>query len=158
MSRTWTTKDAIAAGALAWIAIDALSAPGEDASFASLKGKLRAALSADPIDSLLATVLGGSYLFYLAEHGENPKVASYWDALTFVTTCLSVGYDDVFARTDEGKMIAAAVMTFGPALAASALDPPAAAAAHAERESLALQRSILARLDAILAAMPERPA
>jgi hypothetical protein len=95
-------------------------------AYASLKDTLRAAATRDPIDALATVVLGGAYLFYLAEKGKNPKVKTYADALLFISTCLSVGYADVFARTETGKAIASAVMTFGPALSARALEPPAA--------------------------------
>lgn len=133
---------------------------GGELSWSLAKRSLRETLMRDPLDSLAAIVLGGSYLFYLAEKGRNPKVESFWDALAFVTTCLSVGYDDVFARTDSGKAIASFVMTFGPALSGAALDPPAAETAAAEAEALAVQKAILARLDAIHAALltpAERP-
>jgi voltage-gated potassium channel len=89
------------------------------------KSALRTAATRDPLDSLASVVLGGSYLFYLAERGKNPKVKSYYDALLFISTCLSVGYADVFAKTNAGKAIASFVMTLGPSLSARALDPPA---------------------------------
>ena len=65
--------------------------PGGDLSYGTLKRGFREALRRDPLDSLAAVVLGGSYLFYLAEKGQNPKVESFWDALDFITTSLSVG-------------------------------------------------------------------
>jgi hypothetical protein len=161
--------DTVALGALAQIALGALGQGGADASYASLKRGLREAVARDPMDAVLGTVLGGSYLFYVAEKGKNPKVESFWDALAFISTCLSVGYDDVFARTDAGKAIASFVMTFGPAISGAILEPPAAerasedeARAAAERardeRSADLQRQILARLDAILAELSKRPA
>ncbi len=114
-------------------------------------------LRRDPLESLAAVVLGGSYLFYLAEKGRNPKVQSFWDALNFIATSLSVGYDDVYAQTDAGKALASFVMTFGPALSAAALDPPAsevpAPTATVSPESLEVQRAILERLTAIQAAL-----
>src|SRR5207253_5304007 len=94
-------------------------------TYASLKDTLRAAATKDPVDTLAALVLGGAYLFYLAEKGKNPKVKTYADALVFISTCLSVGYADIFARTETGKAIASVVMAFGPALSARALDAPA---------------------------------
>jgi len=118
--------DAAALSALARIARGLLGQPGGDVGLGTMKRGLREALLRDPLDSLAATILGGTYLFYLAEKGKNPKVESYWDALVFITTCLSVGYDDVFARTDAGKAVASFVMTFGPTLATRALEPPAA--------------------------------
>jgi hypothetical protein len=145
--------DAAALGALAQIARGLLGQQGGDLGWGTMKRGVREALLRDPLDSLAGTILGGSYLFYLAEKGKNPKVESFWDALTFITTCLSVGYDDVFARTDAGKAIASFVMTFGPALSSRALDAPAAEEAAAAAEGLAVQRAILARLDAIHAAL-----
>ncbi len=93
-------------------------------AYEASKSALRALAVRDPLDSLASVVLGGSYLFYLAERGKNPKVRSYYDALLFISTCLSVGYADVFAKTNAGKAIASFVMTFGPSLSARALDPP----------------------------------
>lgn len=89
--------------------------------------QLRELAARDPVGSLATVVLGGAYLFWLAEREANPKCRTYLDAVLFVSTCLSVGYADVFARTQGGKAIASFVMTFGPALSARALDPPAPA-------------------------------
>jgi hypothetical protein len=144
-------------GALARVAHGLIAAQGGDLSVGTIKRGFRDAVARDPLDSLLIMVLGGSYLFYLAEKDENPKVTSFWDALVFITTCLSVGYADVFARTPAGKAIASVVMTFGPIVSGNALEPPAAErdaeAAKAEQqaaENLEVQRAILARLDAIV--------
>jgi hypothetical protein len=141
--------DAAALTALGRIAAGLLSQPGGDLGWGTMKQGLRDGMMRDPLDSLAAIVLGGSYLFYVAEKGKNPKCASFWDALTFITTCLSVGYDDLFARTDAGKAIASFVMTFGPAVSGAVFEPPAAEKARAEGEALAVQKAILARLDAI---------
>ena len=147
--------------ALAQVALGALGKDGGDASYGSIKRGLREAVARDPMDAVLASVLGSAYLFYVAEKGKNPKVTSFWDALVFITTCLSVGYDDVFARTDAGKAVASVVMTFGPAMSGAILDPPAAERPDPERsssaESVEVQRQILARLDAILAALGPKP-
>jgi hypothetical protein len=150
--------DTAALSALGQIARGLLtSEAGGDLSYGTLKRGFREVLRRDPLDSIAAVVLGGSYLFYLAEKGRNPKVESYWDALAFITTSLSVGYDDVFARTDAGKALAAFVMTFGPALSAAALDPPASEApaptVTVSPESLEVQKAILERLTAIQAAL-----
>lgn len=150
--------DAAALSALARIAQGLFSARGGDLSYGTLKQGFREVTQRDPIDTLLVTVLGGAYLFWLAERDQNPKCRTFWDAAVFVSTSLSVGYDDVFARTESGKAIATFLMTFGPAIAAAALAPPAAeaaaeakAAAADAAESIALQKAILTRLDAILA-------
>lgn len=149
--------DAAALSALGQIAQGLLSASGGDLSYGTLKRGFREAMLRDPIDSLAVVTLGGSYLFYLAEKGRNPKVSTFFDALVFITTCLSVGYDDVFARTESGKAIASFVMTFGPALAGAALDPPAGdkpePTVTADPASLEVQKAILARLEAIQVAL-----
>src|SRR5215831_13352557 len=139
--------DAAALSALAQIARGLLAQQGGDLSWSTAKRGLREALLRDPLDSLAAMVLGGSYLFYLAEKGQNPKVESFWDALTFITTCLSVVSVSLKTRTSSGKAIASFVMTFGPALSGAALEPPAAEREAAEAEALAVQKAILARLD-----------
>jgi hypothetical protein len=108
-------------------------------SWAEVKRELRAGMNKDPLDALAVTVLGGSFLFYMAEKDENPKVTSYVDALLFISTCLSVGYADVFAKTQAGKAIATAVMTIGPAMAAKALDPPAPAEPAAAATGVSMQ-------------------
>jgi voltage-gated potassium channel len=136
---------------------------GGTTSYGSLKKELRAAIASDPFDATIVTVLGGSFLFYVAEKGHNPKVTSYWDALVFISTCLSVGYADIFARTPAGKAIASAVMTFGPAMSGALLDAPAASAGPEAGESgenskripsppelLQMQTAIVDKLDAIL--------
>lgn len=78
-----------------------------------------------PMTNTAMTVAASAVLFYLAERGKNPKVADIWDALIYTSTCLSVGYGDIFARTPAGKMIGTALMTLGPAMAARTLDGPA---------------------------------
>jgi voltage-gated potassium channel len=141
--------------ALALVASLAGVSGGGAASYGSLKNGLRAAIANDPFDATVVTVLGGSFLFYVAERGHNPKVTSYWDALVFISTCLSVGYADIFARTPAGKAIASAVMTFGPAMSGALLDPPATGESRegekgASSELLEVQRAIVDKLDAIL--------
>jgi hypothetical protein len=151
-------------GAMAQIARGLFSAGGGDLSYGTLKQGFRELVQRDPLDSLLATVLGGSYLFYLAEKGKNPRCETLWDAIVFIATSVSVGNSGGFAQTESGKAIAAFVMTFGPAMAAAALNPPAGApkepvvtTSPEAAEALALQRSILERLDAILEAMKKAP-
>jgi hypothetical protein len=120
-------------------------------SYESWKKELKTAITRDPFDALVVTVVGGAFLFYLAEKGKNPKVNTYVDALLFLSTCLSVGYADVFACTQAGKAIASAVMTFGPAMSGALFDAPAGEAkAEATPEMLAVQRTIVDKLDAIL--------
>ncbi len=88
------------------------------------KGGVREGFAKDPMGSVLATVLGGAWMFYKAERGHNPKVKSYYDALVYVSTNLSVGYSDIYAKTPRGKAIGSALMTYGPAMAAKIFDAP----------------------------------
>lgn len=112
------------------------------------KARLREGYEADPMGTTVQTVLVASYLFYRAEHGHNPKVTSFYDALVYVSTNLSVGYCDIFATTPAGKAIGSALMTVGPAMAARALDAPAGSGADT--------RAVVERLDRILAALEAR--
>ncbi|XXY51760.1 ion channel [Sorangium sp. So ce269] len=134
-------------GAIALLAVGLAAGGAGELSYEQLKQRFRGAMTRDPVDSLAAMVLGCSYLFYLAEHEENPRCARFVDAVLFISTCLSVGYADVFARTDAGKAIASFVMTFGPTLAASALSGPA------PQETQDQNRAVLERLDGILEAL-----
>ena len=115
-------------------------------SYTSAKTRLRDAVRKDPIDANLSFLVGASALFYLAEKGNNPKVNTYFDALVYTTTCLSVGYADVFARTETGKLVGSIIMTVGPALSGMLLDPPAGE----PDPDAQIQAAILEKLEAIL--------
>lgn len=145
-------ESAMAATAL--LALSSSRANGVDLSLASVAETLRHAVDEDPMQAALATVLGSSVLFYYAERGANPQVERFEDALVFCTTCLNVGYAQVFARTPAGKAIAAFLMTYGPALASRILDPPRPHLARdvptESEQLLAAQRTIADKLDAIL--------
>jgi hypothetical protein len=130
------------------IAVGLLAGDGKD--YASLKQELRRWAKHDPIDALVATVLGGGLAFYLAERDRNPACATPWDGILYIATCLSVGYDNLFPTTPIGHGLAALVQTFGPALSGMAFDEPAAVArAEADAEA-EVNRAILARLDDIV--------
>jgi len=106
----------------------------------------------EPLNALAATVLLGAVAFYAAERGHNPKVSSFYDALVYVSTNLSVGFSDIFAKTEAGKAIGSALMSYGPAITARAFDPPGeaqqrAAEARASEQSL---RDIADKLQLIL--------
>ena len=112
----------------------------------------------DPMNAVVATVLVGSAAFYAAERGKNPKITSLYDALIYVSTNLSVGYSDIFAKTDAGKTIGSALMAYGPALAARVFDPPHEAqqrAAEGERSEAAL-KDIADKLELILAELQQQ--
>ena len=120
------------------------------AAYRKAKEAARDMATRDPLDALASVVGTGTLLFYLAEKGKNPKCENIWDALNFITTCLSVGYDDVYARTSAGKAIAAFIMTVGPSMATRAFDPPRIEAERAAAQTAAMQRAVVDRLDSIL--------
>ena len=165
MSTTRPDPDRAALTALAQITEGLLGSRGGNIGYDTWKAGFREIVQRDPIDTLLVSVFGGAYLFWLAEKDVNPKCRTFWDAAVFVSTCLSVGYDNKFAMTESGKALATFLMTFGPAVAAAAFDPTAAAqqaeaaaAAKTQAESIELQKAILAKLDAILVQLEKQPA
>lgn len=100
-------------------------------------------LGDNPCRNTAALVALSSLLFYAAERERNPKVKDVFDAGVYCSTCLSVGYGDIFARTPIGKLIGTLLMTIGPALSNAALDGPAS-----ERRD-AVQEQVLATLKEI---------
>ena len=128
------------------------------AAYQGAKRTVRDLATRDPFDSLVTVVGTGTLLFYLAEKDKNEKCKTIWDALTFITTCLSVGYDDVFAKTSAGKAIASFVMTVGPQLSGSLFDPPKSEVERETEAQAALQRAVVERLDSILQALRAGPA
>ena len=78
-------------------------------------------------EELTDFVCAAAALFLCAEEGHNPSVKTYWDALHYVSTSLSVGYANIFPVTPAGKAIGAVVQMLGPAPRSRALDrdPPA---------------------------------
>jgi voltage-gated potassium channel len=136
--------------------------PGQ--AMTRLHEKMRDYQAREPANAIVLTVLGAAAAFYAAERGRNPKVTSFYDALTYAATNLSVGYSDIFPKTPGGKAIGALLMTYGPALATRALDPPGAPvpisgvpATHTPGVSDAAVDRIVASLDAILAQLRARP-
>lgn len=130
------------------------------AAYQKVKDTARDMATRDPLDALASVVGTGTLLFYLAEKGKNPKVRTVWDALNFITSSLSVGYDQLYPKTSAGKAVTSFVMTVGPALAARALDPPKIEAEREAASAAAMQRAVVDRLDAILEALraPAAPA
>ena len=80
------------------------------------------ALGDRPGANYLALIAAATAAFYRAEKGHNPKVNDIWDAMVYTTTCCSVGFSDIFARTPVGKAVGSLLMTIGPSLAAAAVD------------------------------------
>jgi voltage-gated potassium channel len=111
-----------------------------------VEGNFVEGVTAYPLESLTVFLFTSSVAFYLAERDENPKVKTFVDAVYYISTCLSVGYADIFAQTQKGRAIATLVMTVGPALAAEAFDPPGRATSASRRDSEILAE----KLDAIL--------
>lgn len=110
---------------------------------------VRGASDEDPAKAIVWTVLVGAQAFYKAEKGVNPKVRTLNDALVYVSTNLSVGYCDIFAMTERGKQIGTLLMTFGPALAARALDATAAEKRESDRARDEKHALLLQKLDRI---------
>jgi hypothetical protein len=122
--------------------------PGSD--FAQAKVALRTWAKEDPIDALAAVVIGGGVAFYLAERDTNPACQNPWDGILYVSTALSVGYDNLFPTTAAGHALATFVQTFGPSLAANAFEEPASVKRAKEEEAAEVNRQILARLEDIV--------
>jgi hypothetical protein len=122
--------------------------PGND--FTKAKSMLRTWAKDEPIDALAAVVIGGGFAFYLAERDTNPGCKNPWDGILYMSTALSVGYDNLFPTTSAGHALATFVQTFGPSLAANALEEPAAVKRAKEEEAADVNRQILARLEDIV--------
>lgn len=110
-----------------------------------LKTQLRKRYAADPIETTVSSVVTAAWLFYRAERGKNPKVDSFYAALEYITSSLSVGYTDIYPKTPAGKAIASVMMTFGPAMTGEIL---------AEKKT---EDPVVERLDRILAVLEQRP-
>ena len=104
-----------------------------------------------PCTNTAAVVALSGYLFYRLERGHNPKVQDIYDAMIYTSTCLSVGYGNIFACTPAGKLLGTILMTLGPALAAKTLD----GSPKGRVESEAVQVEILATLKQILATLDQ---
>ena len=101
---------------------------------------------ATPAEELTTLVTWASMAFLWAEEGVNPAVRTYWDALHYIATSLSVGYANIFPVTAAGKAIGAAVMMVGPALSARVLEGAPRPGGGDDDQSGA----VATRLDAIL--------
>lgn len=81
-------------------------------------------VNANPLEANVELLGVAAWAFYQAEKGANPKIETYIDSFYYISTCASVGYADMFAVTQTGRIIAAIVMMIGPALTGRALDYP----------------------------------
>ena len=104
-------------------------------------------LGDNPCRNTAALVALTSLLFYAAEREYNPKVKDVWDAGIYCSTCLSVGYGDIFAKTPLGKIIGTTLMTIGPALSGACLDGPASGRNEVQDQILGTLKQILQRLE-----------
>src|SRR6185369_15215376 len=106
------------------LAVESGRREGTDLSLSGLVDRIRQLAAVDPFQTVTTTVLVSAAAFYAAERGINEKVNTFGDALAYCATSLSVGYHDIFPRTEAGKAITGLLHTLGPALAARALDAP----------------------------------
>ncbi len=97
------------------------------------------------IEELTDFVCAAAVLFLCAEEGHNPSVRTYWDALHYVSTSLSVGYANIYPVTQAGRAIGAVVQMVGPALSARAL----------ERNAPDKMDEVLAELRKVTALLPD---
>ncbi len=109
-----------------WLGVSRQDVLGTVQSLLAQKDGLEARMldwvESNPLDASLEFLGVAALLFYQAEKGVNPRIQSYVDSFYYISTCASVGYADIFAVTQTGRVIAALVMIVGPALAARSLD------------------------------------
>lgn len=149
-------KDPAVLGGLVAKALSGGAADDLAGAWTRTRDALRDAVREDPVDAAFATAFCGAYLFFLAERGKNPKVKTFGDALVFISTCMSVGYSDIFARTEAGKYIASTVMTVGPSMVAQLLAPTAGEQRDDGARAEARHRELLAAVGAVAEALQRR--
>jgi hypothetical protein len=135
----------------------ALGLLGDSNDLSSLKQGLRAWAKKDPMDALLATVIGGGLAFYLAERHTNASCKNPWDGILYMATTLGMIHDGDAPTTPTGRTLTAFVRTFAPSLAFHALEPTAAEVKASEAEKNAVQLAILERLDRIVNLLEQKP-
>jgi voltage-gated potassium channel len=138
------------------LAADSAHREGVDLSLSGLGERIRTLAAVDPFQAVTTTVLVSSALFFAAERGVNEKVRTFGDALAYCATSLSVGYHDIFPRTEAGKAITGLLHTLGPALSARALDAPHRETQERDAASSAHDRAVLGKLEEIAKALRER--
>ena len=135
----------------------AAGATGDVAEVTALETKLRTWAKEDPLDAVLATILGGGIAYYLAEKDTNPDCNNPWDGILYMVTTMSMGATtDVKPTTQAGQALTAFVQTFGPTLALSAFEAPAAEKRAAAAQEAAVQVAILERLERIVQLLEQR--
>ena len=128
----------------------------ESTGYGAVKQQLKDLVDRDPMDALIAAVVGGGFAYYLAERDTNDHCNTPLDGILYASSAL-FGYDTAQPTTESGRAVASLVKTLGPALATNAFSPPAAerrAAEAAERaraeEAAEVNRQILARLEDVV--------
>jgi hypothetical protein len=135
----------------------ALGLLGDGNDMSALKQGLRVWAKKDPMDALLATVIGGGLAFYLAERHTNASCKNPWDGILYMATTLGMIDDAVEPTTPTGRSLTAFVRTFAPSLAYHALEPTAAEVQANEAGKNAVQLAILERLDRIVTLLERTP-
>ena len=151
-----STGDKRALAATILLAVESAHREGVDLSLSGLADRIRQLAAVDPLQAVTTTVLVSATAFYAAERGVNEKVRTFGDALAYCATSLSVGYHDIFPRTEAGKAITTLLHTLGPALAAKALEAPQREQEKKERAAREHDRAVLARLEEIAAVLRAR--
>jgi hypothetical protein len=128
---------------------------GAGSTYQSAKRELKDLVDRDPMDALVAAVVGGGFAYYLAEHETNVSCATPLEGILYASSAL-FGYDTSPPTTETGRAIASFVKTFGPALAGRAFDEPAGERIAREAEAAEVNRQILARLEDIVRLLEAR--
>lgn len=62
---------------------------------------------------LLFTLFAGTIIFYIVEHGTNPSIHSFWDALWFTVTTMVAGNSNISPVTYDGEAVSVLMMLIG---------------------------------------------
>jgi hypothetical protein len=120
-------------------------------AFHSWKNRLLDYAADNPLEALLVLVTGAATVMYLAERDVNEGINTYDDALYYISTCLSVGYANVFPQTQLGKFVAALVMTLGPSMSSWVVEGRLIRRQSEQRALPPPETEIVAKLDEVIA-------
>ncbi len=66
------------------------------------------------IIAIILIIIGGTFIFYFIEHGVNPHIQNFSDALWFVFVSITtVGYGDITPVTTDGKIVTVGIIIAG---------------------------------------------